>query len=343
MPAQAFFARAAAMCGSLLFASLAPPSASAQKAAPTQGEIVVATRYFLPTGVSHAHLYLYREDGKLLRQLTNDNTGQDAQPVFAPNGETIVWTRETGNPDQPTRTFWQISPLGKGLTKLKTAPAWYKPAQSPDDTSGNSSPYFTTHDLSEDAPAEGDAAPRFQTPDKVWEVVLRENKKDEDDTGDGEGHGKTYLLRNLKTGAETPFAKLPGFVGAYSLLYDDAAGKHRFLWEPNLHVAFWELHLNSTDGSTVFALDFNKPRLVRLSPNWAAPFALPGQSAFLTHTQNRYVPIAGSQKTANSSYIEHWDSALHKIRYAKSNAAALCYGASLYRPNQTPRVITISK
>ena len=30
-------------------------------------EVVVAMRYFQQTGTSHAHLYLYREDGKLLR------------------------------------------------------------------------------------------------------------------------------------------------------------------------------------------------------------------------------------------------------------------------------------
>lgn len=41
-------------------------------------EIVVAIRYLQAEGTSHAHLYLYREDGKLLRQLTSDNTGQDS-------------------------------------------------------------------------------------------------------------------------------------------------------------------------------------------------------------------------------------------------------------------------
>ena len=45
-------------------------------------EIVIAIRYLQATGTSHAHLYLYREDGKLLRRLTNDNSGQDVAPIF---------------------------------------------------------------------------------------------------------------------------------------------------------------------------------------------------------------------------------------------------------------------
>ena len=70
-------------------------------------EIVIAIRYLQPKGTSHSHLYLYREDGKLLRQLTNDNSGQDVDPIFAPDGETIVLTREKPN---DTREFWSIDP-----------------------------------------------------------------------------------------------------------------------------------------------------------------------------------------------------------------------------------------
>ena len=57
-------------------------------------EIVLAIRYLQPEGTSHSHLYLYREDGKFLRQLTKDNSGQDVAPIFDQTGETIVFTRE---------------------------------------------------------------------------------------------------------------------------------------------------------------------------------------------------------------------------------------------------------
>src|SRR6266478_6473441 len=57
-------------------------------------EIVIAIRYLQAQGTSYSHLYLYREDGRLLRQLTNDNSGQDSGQIFAPDGSSIVFTRE---------------------------------------------------------------------------------------------------------------------------------------------------------------------------------------------------------------------------------------------------------
>src|SRR5438874_2273193 len=94
-------------------------------------EIVIAIRYLQAKGTSHSHLYLYREDGKLLRQLTNDDSGQDSDPIFSGDGGTIVFTREK---DQ--REFWSSDPLGKKLKKLTTAPDWYSAAKN--------SPAFTS-------------------------------------------------------------------------------------------------------------------------------------------------------------------------------------------------------
>ena len=46
------------------------------------------------------------------------------------------------------------------------------------------------------------------------ELILREDPTDEDDQIDGPGHGKHYLLRDLKTGKETDFGKLAGFTAS---------------------------------------------------------------------------------------------------------------------------------
>jgi hypothetical protein len=54
-------------------------------------EIVIAIRYQQAEGMSYSHLYLYREDGKLLRQLTNDDSEQDSAPIFASDGNVIVF------------------------------------------------------------------------------------------------------------------------------------------------------------------------------------------------------------------------------------------------------------
>src|SRR2546428_6790731 len=92
-----------------------------------ESEIVVAIRYLQAIETSHAHLYLYREDGKLLRQLTSDNSGQDVDPIFASDGETIVFTREKPG---DVREFWSIEPRSANLRKLDAAPDWYTRSQS---------------------------------------------------------------------------------------------------------------------------------------------------------------------------------------------------------------------
>src|SRR5437764_15454561 len=87
-------------------------------------EIVIAIRYLQAEGTSHSHLYLYRDDGKFLRQLTDDNSGQDVDPIFASDGMTIVFTRE--KPNNSPLEFWSVQPLGTDLKKLDSAPDWYE-------------------------------------------------------------------------------------------------------------------------------------------------------------------------------------------------------------------------
>jgi len=307
-------------------------------------EIVIAIRYLQAEGTSHSHLYLYREDGKLLRQLTNDNSGQDSAPIFAPDGSMIVFTREKPN---NVHEFWSIEPRGTHLKKLDAAPDWY--------TQTKSSPYFTNIEP-EESPSPSLAAspeesaspvetppPTYKSPDNSVELVLREDPKDEDDQINAPSHVKHYLLHDLKTGSETEFAKIPDFDGAVEILHERQNPEEHFLFSGSLRLAFFEVHLDSSAGDTVQALDLTRPRFVRLSPNWAAPIPLPGESAFLTFTENRYVPIPGSSKTANCSYMERWDEKLNKIRYAREKSAALCYGMSMYRPGLAPATITMRR
>jgi hypothetical protein len=299
-------------------------------------EIVVAIRYLQAQGESHAHLFLYSEDGSFLRQLTKEESGQDLDPIFAPDGETIVFTRELG---EKKFECWSIESKGAGLKRLETEPEWYANTKS--------SPYFAWPDLEgsgddESSTPFGQRSPRFRAPDGSVELVLREKKEDEDDQINGPGHGKHYLLRDLKSKKEVVFEKLPGFEGAVEQL--KLIGRNdRFLFEPPLRLAFFGVHLNSTEGDTDYALDLTNRRFVRLSPNWAAPIPLPTEPAFLTMTYVRYVPIPGTQKTANCSFLERWDAGLQKIRFAREGAAAVCYGASMYRPGKTPATINIRK
>jgi hypothetical protein len=304
-------------------------------------EIAIAMRYLQAEGTSHSHLYLYRDDGKFLRQLTNDNSGQDVDPLFAPDGRAIVFTRE--KPNNSPLEFWSVQPLGTDLKKLNSAPDWYEQTKT--------SAYFTNRDAtpakessrSASGTATGVIGGRksCKAPDGSVELILREDPSDPDDQVNGEKHGKHYVIRYLKTGIQADFGTLPGFVGVYEILHDRQNPDRQFLFDGLLRVAFFGLHLNSTDGDTSFALDLNGPRFVRLSPNWAAPIPLPGEAAFLTLAENRFIPIPGTTKTANCSYLERWDAQLQKIRYARPNVPAVSYGASVYRPDRTPAVIAI--
>jgi len=300
-------------------------------------EIVIAMRYLQAQGTSHAHLYLYRDDGKFLRQLTNDQASQESDPIFAPDGETIVFTREVSG---GAKQFWSVEPRGGNLRQLPAAPDWYAQART--------SPFFLWWFPDEktssptDAPF-GQRTQRFTAPDGSVELILEEKKDDEDDQMNGPGHGKHYRLHDLKTGEETRLATLPGFEGLVDPLRLGNDGPFFFL-QPPLRLVFFAVHLDSTDGDTDYALDLNAPRrLVRLSPNWAAPFPLPGEPAFLTLTSVRYLPIPGSKKTANCSFVERWDAKLNKVRFAQPDSAAIVSGASMYRPGRTPAVVTIRK
>ena len=350
-------------------------------------EIAVAIRYLQAKGTSHSHLYLYREDGKLLRQLTNDNSGQDIDPIFAPDGETIVFTREKPN---DTREFWGVDPRGTKSKKLDVVPDWYRATKT--------SPYFTNSEEDEEQSPSASRAPPQQestspvtaesadqlkhpgmtaldattnakdrppeiikAPDGSGEIFWR--KGEEDPNYPDDPLNWVLWFRDSKSGQETKIGKLPGFP-SFEPLQIRGNKDPQFLFEGPLRLTFFSCHLDSTNGTTVEAFDFNKRKLIRLSPNYATPIPLPGEAAFLTLTENRYVQIPGSSKTANCSYFERWGANIKErcydeaeppyyeaespycggepeVRYARKNSAAICYGASMYRPGKTPAVITI--
>lgn len=305
----------------LLSLPLRFPSASTHASEPAPGEIVVVNRYLQQSGESHAHLYLYREDGKLLRQLTNDERGQDETPVFAPDGETIVFTREL--PDH-TKQCWSIEPRGGNLHGLPAAPDWYTSTQSSPSFNGNSG-------------VEGTNQRAFPTPDGHGEVQLIP-APDEDPqdifkwivrlrTGD---HSQPVELGRVEGSGTPDLLSCPAVSAAPCFLREGA-------WT----VAFCEIHRDSTDGSSLHAIDLGAKRFVELSANGALAYPLPGEAAFLSSTSERYTPFGDGKRTANCNYVDRWDPTWQRIRYSREKAPAANYGASMYRPGRTPTVITI--
>ncbi len=299
-------------------------------------EIVVAIRYLQQTGTSHAHLYLYREDGKLLRQLTKDDGGQDRNPVFAPDGETIVFTRELPG---GVKQWWSVEPRGTHLHSLAAAPDWYrqttdspcfvypKAADEPTPTPAETAPPPT-------APPDA-IRPVFPVDDAV-EVVLTPTP-----AASKENPDEWFVhWRERKTGREMPRGEMTGWA-PLQLLDQEGGAARASLLEEAFRVAFISTSLGSTDGATVYAVGPGKPGFVRLARNWAVPFPLRGEAAFLTYAEERYVPFGDGAHTANCSYADHWDARLQRVRYARKDAAAICYGASIYRPGKTPAVVTM--
>jgi len=100
-------------------ACLAPTILSA---ADSPQSVVVAIRYYLTEGTSHGHLYLFGPDANAVRQLTRDDSGQDHDPVFAPDGRSIVYRRRMASGEQ-----WRsIRTSGEGDQALEQAPAWHQ-------------------------------------------------------------------------------------------------------------------------------------------------------------------------------------------------------------------------
>ena len=54
------------------------------------------------------------------------------------------------------------------------------------------------------------AVPTYKSSDGLFELIVREDPNDEDDQINGPGHGKHFVLRDLKTATETEFSKIPG-------------------------------------------------------------------------------------------------------------------------------------
>jgi hypothetical protein len=313
---------------------------AAQSFAGDEMKIAVSIRYLQIEGVSHAHIYLYSGDGKLIRQLSNGPAGQDIDPIFAPDGREIVFTRKLKQGEE----VWAVDTAGKNLHALNTAPSWY-------DRKADDTPQFTLLNMEWEnwhknlAKTGSDATPhpsptltpeptRLVAPDNSAELILDRTGDPEKDYDNGE-LGKLYRFRDLKTGQESLLGTWPGFETMWDPLHLRRHETTYFLIQPPLRTVFFFVHLNSTDGDTVYALDLNRQRVVRLSSNNATPVPLTGYAGFFAVAEERYLPLGDGKRTVNCSYLDRWDAEFKKVRYARS-APAIFGGASVFRPGQPP-------
>jgi len=284
-------------------------------------EVVVAERYLLPRGhASHASLFLYREDGQLVRKLTTGGAGQDSDPGFASDGKAIVFTRLGPG---SRKEFWSVATTGRGLRRLEQAPGWYI-ARTP-------SPCYHWPD----DPSDASQLPIYRSPDGAYALLA--------DTPDenGEPVSRTWTLRNLKIGKTMPYPRPDGWGGQVRTL--GANSNQPFLLDGALRTAFVSVHRNDSHSHQVFALNLERPRMIPLSIDEAVVYPLRGDAAFLSVATTLFdVAIPHSDMHETSQYLERWNAHFHHVRYG-TEAAAWFYGASVYRPGRTPTIITVPK
>jgi hypothetical protein len=341
----------------------APPA----KKAAAEGMVVVAIRYLQVEGVSHAHLYLYRRDGKLVRQLTADKSGQDHDPVFAPDGSEVVYQQTDGGEER-----WRaVKVSGEGERSLEGPTDWYQKQSTPP-TQFTLSQSVPTKDggkrLSIAAKA-GDLS--WKSADAGIELVLKDDEERRDPDDEDWFPKKAWLRENGKDTCIETFPVFspkrankkaefwegplpPGIVPNEERKDDEVRPEgivaqtllfckdSPFLETPEIRAAFFTQHRGSTDGVGLFAVDLKGRRIFEMSPNGGSLYVLPELASFACVCEQRYLPLGDGQRTVNCSYFDLWDARMQRIRFANAKPA-VCYGAAIFIPGEKPVSVRIPR
>ena len=321
-----------------------------------RGEVVVAIRYLQVEGVSHSHLFLFFDDGSLVRQLTSATEGQDHDPVFSADGTVIAFGRETKAGEE----WWTVGADGSGAKRRADFPEWAH--AGPPNSFGYPKfvpvPNHPGERVIEQSATAGEL--RFPAPDGSCTLVLRETQ--EAQRADENAVRKDLFLRDEPSGTEWPVEKFPvtpftrtGSLGENAMRRapeakagekDDAylrydgrlfdflvlRGGSPFLISPPLRVAFFAQHRGSTDGEGRFAIDLASRKVTELTPNGARIVPLAGAPQFFSVCEERYHPLG--EHNVNCSYLDRWDAELHRTRFAAPKPA-LFYGAAIFRAGKS--------
>lgn len=345
----------------LVFSSLARMEAAAGTGSPAEalpggGQVVVAMRYLQIEGTSHSHLYLFGRDGKLVRQLTKSDAGQDADPVFAPDGKSVLYVRVTGPGDNPVEEWRLVSVEGGNDRAVAEPPAWREAQAKPvlffgrGSAEGAGQSDFTskagevTFSLKsgetltlKDDPAKRNSEEMDWFPKIAW---FRGTGKEPE-----VNLAKFPLFAPKRANGEKEFwaAPLPRGVVPVELLPEKTAtdpdafpenllinGNSPFLEYPPLKAAFFTRHLGSTDKERLTVADLQNQKKYELAPNGGAVAILPGLPAFACVCSQLYLPL-GDGRTVDCSYLDLWEpgkEGLRRIRFAEAKVGVF-YGASL--------------
>ena len=162
----------------------------------------------------------------------------------------------------------------------------------------------------------------IKAPDAAGEIFWRKGEDKEDPLG------WVMWFRDSKSGHETQIGKLPGFPSFEPLEIrgnkdgqrsrrgpSDVDGQresvgegeraNQFLFEGPLRLIFFSCHLDSTNGDTIEAFDFNNRKLIQLSPNWPPRFRFPEKPLFSPSLRiaTSAFPAARRRRTVRTSSV----------------------------------------
>jgi hypothetical protein len=281
----------------------------------SHADLVVSLRYFKTEGTSHYHLYLYRDDGKVARQLTAPEDAHDTNPIFSRDGSEIAFTREVKGGSK----IMSIHPDGSAMRALAQVPAWYHPTESSDayELSGGGD--------NDSLWKSGNGELSIAAPDGKTELVLKNADNLKIQESFDAISFRALTIRDTAGGKETRVL----VTGDIPDNYCDFAMRQKspFLLCDNLRVVFYWQWLGSTDGSRLGVLDLDKQKAIFLSANPAMAIPHGTRAGFFCVSHERYQPLPGTKKTVNCLYLDWWDAGLKRTRFAK--AISLFGGASV--------------
>lgn len=281
------------MCPSLFFRAVAVCAA----AAVARADVAVSMRYFKTSGSEHHRLFLYSDDGKPIRPLTDADAADDTDPVFSPDGAHVVFSRKTAEGS----AFHRVDRNGSYAKKLDAAPDWWKAVALLPAFADRHGGGVVAGESSEGEPG----AHRFTAADRSAQLVIRPRKQNRE--------ALDIAVRIPADGVEKAGVDLPGFAGMLEVV---TFRRSPFLSIPPLHVAFVNGSHHATLGTSLLALDLRGPRFVMLAENGGRIFTLPERAGFFCVREIREQPRGDGMRTLNGARLEWWNAALEPTRYA---------------------------
>lgn len=350
---------------SVVFLLIGTTANAQKKWDPASIRVVAAIRYLQVDGVSHARLYLFSGDGKMIRQLTKTQSGNDCDPVFSSDGKQIVFRREMKSANK----FFAVQVANGRVRPLDAAPPWYNAALKERPLKFDYPPSMPLpHDPKQERLADyikpGDVV--YAAPDNSTAIVLKDKPSEAQPSDDW--YPKDVYLRNRDVEEDVLVSKLPYVSleagsspaenamrnapdGGQALHYQSGnevgdidgvlvCNGSPFLWVEPLRVVFLRQHRGSTYCEGFFALDLKQNRVHEVTPTCGDIIPLPGKPAFFCICNERYLPLGDGKRTVNCSFLDLWDADLKRVRFSAPKVAQY-YGGCVFQPDTAPAVIVL--